>query len=97
MPADRYRTLIAQWRGQMSSFGMQRGLRRVSPLQLTIAAVVVVIVALPLLTMATQFFGQLQRLATWSPRQLVAVFAGLLVVKVIVLLCLARILRRNSE
>ena len=76
---------------------MQRDLHRVSPLQLTIAAVVVVIVALPLLTIATQFFGQLQRLATWSPLQLVSVFAGLLAVKVIVLLCLARILRRNAE
>jgi hypothetical protein len=70
----------------MSSFGMGRAIHRVSPLQLTIATVVVVIVALPLLTMATQFFGQLQRLATWSPLQLVSVFAGLLAVKVIVLL-----------
>jgi protein-S-isoprenylcysteine O-methyltransferase Ste14 len=83
--------------GQMSSVETQRGWERVSPPQLTIAAVIVVIVAVPLLTMATQFFGQLQRLATWSPLQLMSVFAGLLTLKVVVLLGLARMLRRNAE
>lgn len=94
LSADPHRTLIAPQRRQMNTFGMRTRLARVSPVQLTIALVVVVIVALPLLTIATQFLEQLQRIATWSPLQLVSIFAGLLVVKVIVLLCLARLFRR---
>ena len=70
---------------------------RLSPVQLTVSGAIVVIVALPLLTMATQFFEGLERLATWSPLQLVTVFGALLAVKVVVLLSLGRMLRRNAE
>lgn len=65
--------------------------------QLTVSSAIVVIVALPLLTMATQFLEGLERLATWSPLQLVAVFGALLAAKVVVLLSLGRVLRRNAE
>lgn len=68
-----------------------------SALQLVAAVAVIVLVALPLMAMATQYLAQLERLATWSPLQLVSVFAGLLALKVIVLLFLARMLRRNAE
>ena len=64
---------------------------------LVVSAAIVLIVALPLLTMATQFLEQVERLATWSPLQLVALFGGLLVIKVIVLLSLGRMLRRTAE
>ena len=65
--------------------------------QLTVSSAIVVIVALPLLTMATQFLEGLERLATWAPMQLVAVFGVLLAAKVVVLLSLGRLLRRNTE
>ena len=70
---------------------------RLSPVQLAVGGAIVVIVALPLLTMATQFFDGLARLATWSPLELVAVFGALLAVKVVVLLSLGKLLRRNAE
>ena len=64
---------------------------------LVVSVAIILIVALPLLTMATQFLEQVERLATWSPLQLAALFGGLLVVKVIVLLSLGRMLRRSAE
>ena len=65
--------------------------------KLLVSVAIVLVVALPLLTMATQFLEQVQRLATWSPLQLVALFGGLLTVKVIVVLSLGRMLRRSAE
>ncbi|HTI44150.1 MAG TPA: hypothetical protein VL693_20125 [Vicinamibacterales bacterium] len=70
----------------MSRFGM-----------LVVSVAIVVLVALPLLTLATQFLEQVERLATWSPPQLLALFGGLLVVKLIVLLSLGRMVRRSAE
>jgi protein-S-isoprenylcysteine O-methyltransferase Ste14 len=70
----------------MSRFGM-----------LVVSVAIVVLVALPLLTLATQFLEQVERLATWSPPQLLAFFGGLLVVKLIVLLSLGRMVRRSAE
>ena len=64
---------------------------------LAVSVAIVVIVALPLLTMATQFLAQVERLATWSPLQLVALFGGLLALKMMVLVSLGRMLRRNAE
>jgi len=70
----------------MSRFGM-----------LVVSVAIGVLVALPLLTLATQFLEQVERLATWSPPQLLALFGGLLVVKLIVLLSLGRMVRRSAE
>ena len=70
----------------MSRFGM-----------LVVSVAIILLVALPLLTMATQFLEQVERLATWSPLQLVALFGGLLVLKLIALLSLGRIVRRSVE
>jgi protein-S-isoprenylcysteine O-methyltransferase Ste14 len=70
----------------MSRFGM-----------LVVSVAIVVLVALPLLTLATLFLEQVERLATWSPPQLLALFGGLLVVKLIVLLSLGRMVRRSAE
>ena len=64
---------------------------------LVVSVAIILLVALPLLTMATQFLEQVERLATWSPLQLVALFGGLLVLKLIALLSLGRIVRRNVE
>ena len=64
---------------------------------LVVSVAIILLVALPLLTMATQFLEQVERLATWSPLQLVALFGGLLVLKLIALLSLGRIVRRSVE
>ena len=81
----------------MSRFAIPLRKSRWSVLQLVVAVGVIITLALPLVAMATQFLAQVERLATWSPLQLVSVFAGLLAAKVIVLLGLARMLRRNAE
>ena len=81
----------------MSRFAIPLRKSRWSVLQMVVAVGVIITLALPLVAMATQFLAQVERLATWSPLQLVSVFAGLLAAKVTVLLGLARMLRRNAE
>ena len=64
--------------------------------RLSVSAAIVLMVALPLVTVATQFLEQFERFATWSPLQLIALFGALLVAKLVVLLSLGKILRRNA-
>lgn len=89
--------MLALRRARMSRLAISLRKSRRSTLQLIAGMAIVGLVALPLVVMATQFLAQVERLATWSPLQLVSVFAGLFAVKVIVLLCLGRMLRRNAE
>lgn len=97
MSADANRTPLATPAPQMSRcVEWPRG-RRLPLLRFTLRAAIILMVALPLLTVATQFLAQFQRFDTWSPPQLVVLFGGLLATKMAMLLSLQRMLRRHAE